>query len=121
MEILTLLRAQWDRALAVALTVAGAIVLVVGWVGVSGAEAVVKQMPYITSAGVSGIVLVAMGSVLWVSADLRDQWRELRLVRTTLQELAGSGRPLPALPPIAGAGVEVDRLSPAGSSAHRRA
>lgn len=90
MEILTLFRAQWDRTLAVAVTLAGLIVLVIGWVGVSGAEAVVKQLPYITSAGVTGIVLVAIGSVLWVSADLRDQWRELRIVRTTLQELAGS-------------------------------
>jgi hypothetical protein len=99
MEILTLLRAQWDRALAIAFTLVGVVVLVVGWIGVSGAEAVVKQLPYITSAGVSGIVLVALGSVLWVSADLRDHWRELRLVRVTLQDLARSARLLPELPP----------------------
>ena len=95
MEILTLFRAQWDRVLAVSVTLVGLIALIIGWVGVSGAEAVVKQLPYITSAGITGIVLVAIGSVLWVSADLRDQWRELRLVRITLQELAGSGTPLP--------------------------
>lgn len=109
MEIVTLLRAQWDRMLAVLLVIAGLVTLLIGWFGVSDAEAVVKQLPYITSAGVTGIVLVAMGSVLWVSADLRDQWRELRLVRVTLQELAGSGRALPPLPPVA-----------AGSAAHRR-
>jgi hypothetical protein len=117
MEILTLVRAQWDRVLAVLVTLAGVIVLIVGWFGVSGAEVVVKQLPYLASEGVSGIVLVAVGSVLWVSADLRDQWRELRLVRTTLQELAGSARVLPGLPPIPSA---ADDLVIAGSAAHRR-
>lgn len=119
MEILTLLRAQWDRALAIACTLAGVVVLVVGWFRVSGAAAVVKQLPYITSAGVSGIVLVAVGSVLWVSADLRDQWRELRLVRVTLQDLAGSARVLPELPPFPNA--PADTLTAVGSTAHRRA
>lgn len=118
MEILTLLRAQWDRVLAIAFTLVGVVVLVVGWIGVSGAEAVVKQLPYITSAGVSGIVLVALGSVLWVSADLRDQWRELRLVRVTLQDLAGSARLLPDLPPVPVAPAE--SLAAAGPTAHRR-
>jgi hypothetical protein len=117
MEILTLLRAQWDRALAIAFTLVGVVVLVVGWIGVSGAEAVVKQLPYITSAGVSGIVLVALGSVLWVSADLRDQWRELRLVRVTLQDLAGSARLLPELPPIPVPPTDV--LTTTGPGAHR--
>lgn len=107
MEILTLVRAQWDRGLAILLTLTGVIVLIIGWIGVSGAEAVVKQLPYLTSAGVSGIVLVAVGSVLWVSADLRDQWRELRLVRVTLQDLAGSARVLPELPPMPTTAAEV--------------
>lgn len=112
MEILTLIRAQWDRLLAVTLVIAGLITLLVGWLGVSDAEAVVKQLPYITSAGVTGIVLVAMGSVMWVSADLRDQWRELRTVRVTLQELAASDRPMTSLPAL-----DDDALAPA---AHRR-
>jgi hypothetical protein len=118
MEILTLLRAQWDRALAILLTLIGASVLILGWIGVSGSEAVVKQLPYIASEGVSGIVLVAVGSVLWVSADLRDQWRELRLVRISLQELAGSSRLLPELRPIPATPADV--LSAAGTVAHRR-
>lgn len=96
---MTLVRAQWDRGLAILFTVAGLVLLLVGWVGVSGAEVVVKQLPYVMSMGITGVVLVAIGAVLWVSADLRDQWRELRMVRMSLRELTG----LPAMaPPVAG-------------------
>jgi hypothetical protein len=95
MELMTLVRAQWDRGLAILFTISGLVMLLVGWVGVSGAEVVVKQLPYVMSLGITGVVLVAIGAVLWVSADLRDQWRELRLVRISLRELTG----LPATEP----------------------
>lgn len=104
MELTTLVRAQWDRGLAILFTVAGLVMLLIGWIGVSGAEVVVKQLPYVMSLGITGVVMVAIGAVLWVSADLRDQWRELRMVRTSLRELTG----LPELTP------------PAAGSAHRK-
>ncbi|GAA0608012.1 hypothetical protein GCM10009547_07450 [Sporichthya brevicatena] len=89
MELMTLVRAQWDRGLAILFVLIGLAMLLVGWVGVSGAEVVVKQLPYVMSLGITGVVMVAIGAVLWVSADLRDQWRELRLVRLSLRELSG--------------------------------
>ena len=87
MEILTLIRSQWDRALAVVCAVVGLVMLLLGWIGVSGVNLVVKQMPYIMSGGIGGIIVVAIGAALWVSADLRDEWSELRRLRLTLDRM----------------------------------
>jgi hypothetical protein len=42
-------------------------------------------MPYIVSNGLFGIFLLGIAAVLWISADLRDEWRELRRVGTLLE------------------------------------
>jgi hypothetical protein len=56
---------------------AGVVVLIIGWVGVSGTEYPAAQLPYIISGGVGGIFLLGLGAMLWLSADLRDEWRKL--------------------------------------------
>ena len=84
MEFLTLLRSQWDRAIAIACAVGGAVSLLIGWIGTSGTEHVAEQMPYIVSAGFTGIFLLGIAAVMWITADLRDEWRELRRVGTLL-------------------------------------
>ncbi len=81
-------RAQWDRVLAAVATVAGAILLIIGWVGVSGTGFVSEQLPYIASEGLGGVFLLGVGGMLWLSADLRDEWRELRAIRVRLDETA---------------------------------
>lgn len=86
-ELMKLARAQWDRAAAVGLTIAGMISLILGWIGVSGANAVVKQMPYIVSNGIGGLAMIAVGAALWVASDMRDEWSELRRLRLTLERL----------------------------------
>ena len=86
-ELIKLLRAQWDRAAAVGLTIAGLISLILGWIGVSGANAVVKQLPYIVSNGIGGLAMIAIGAALWVASDMRDEWSELRRLRLTLERL----------------------------------
>lgn len=87
MNLVKLTRAQWDRAAAVLFTVAGLIALLLGWIGVSGANAVVKQLPYIISGGIGGIALVGVGAALWVASDMRDEWSELRRLRLTVDRL----------------------------------
>lgn len=87
MDLLKLTRTQWDRAAAVLLTIAGLLALLAGWIGVSGANAVVKQLPYIISGGIGGIALVAVGAALWVASDMRDEWSELRRLRLTVDRL----------------------------------
>jgi len=70
-------RAQWDRVLGGALFAAGALALIIGWVRVSEQILTVLQMPYVVSGGLGGIFLLGLGSVFWLSADMRDEWRKL--------------------------------------------
>ncbi len=64
------LQLQWDRTLAWVLVAAGAVALIVGWVGVSGTAYSAEQLPYIISGGIGGIFLLGVGATLWLSADL---------------------------------------------------
>ncbi|MGQ0844019.1 MAG: hypothetical protein ACT4QF_07770 [Sporichthyaceae bacterium] len=75
---------QWDRTLAAVCVLAGAILLIVGWFHVSDTGFVAEQLPYLASEGLGGLFLLGLGGMLWLSADLRDQWRELRGLRVEL-------------------------------------
>jgi len=83
------LRLQWDRALAWVLVTAGAIALIVGWVGVSGTAYAAEQLPYIISGGIGGIFLLGVGATLWLSADLRDEWRKLDRIEEAMLQREG--------------------------------
>jgi hypothetical protein len=85
-DIVGWLRLQWDRTAAWACVLAGAITLVVGWVGVSGTVFTVKQMPYIAGCGLGGMFLLGTGAMLWLSADLRDEWRKLDRIEAVLRD-----------------------------------
>lgn len=86
MDKLTLLiRSQWDRLLAVAAAIAGAVVLIIGWLGVSGTAYPAEQMPYLISVGMGGLFLLGVSSALWLSADLRDEWRKLDRIEQALR------------------------------------
>jgi len=80
-DILTFLRAQWDRVLAAVALAAAIITLIVGWLGISGTPHVAEQLPYVISCGIGGLVYLTVAATLWLSADLRDEWRELRILR----------------------------------------
>lgn len=103
MELLRWARAQWDRATAIAAGVAGAVALLLGWTGISGTGYTAKQLPYIISGGMAGIFLLGVACTLWLSADLRDEWRKLDgledAVRTAgLQIPASVVSPYPSRP-----------------------
>ena len=80
------LQLQWDRTAAWVLVAAGAIAVIVGWVGVSGTAYSAEQLPYIISGGIGGIFLLGVGATLWLSADLRDEWRKLDRIEEALQQ-----------------------------------
>ena len=86
-ELIKYLRVQWDRAGAIACAVLGVVMLIVGYVGTSGTEYIAEQIPYLVSGGLTGIVLLAAAAVLWISADLRDEWRELAEQGETLRRI----------------------------------
>jgi hypothetical protein len=76
-DIVRFLRNQWDRAGAGLCVIGGGIALVVGYYGMSGTLETAKQLPYVVSGGMTGLFLLGLGALLWLSADLRDEWRKL--------------------------------------------
>ena len=130
MEILNWFRVEKDRGLALLAVAAAVVALILGYLGVSGTPYVAKQMSFIISGGIVGIVLAGVGATLWLSADLRDEWQELRELRMTLREqqiaLTRLGGEQAAFAPSNGsardrtpAGVAGEQL--AGSSSGRHA
>ena len=87
MHLMSWLRLQWDRTLSVGLVVLGFLVVLVGWLGVSDQIYPAAQLPYLLSGGVLGILLIGVGATVWLSADMRDEWRKLARVEEQLDEL----------------------------------
>ncbi len=83
---MTYIRCQWDRVGAVLAIVGGLIALLFGWIGTSGKEYLALQLPYIVSGGLLGIFLLGVGVMFWISADLRDEWRQLHTVAVLLAQ-----------------------------------
>jgi hypothetical protein len=77
---------QWDRTLAVVLALGGLLACLLGWFGISRSVLATQQIPYLASGGFLGLCLIGLGATLWLSADLRDEWRVLDEIR---EELAG--------------------------------
>lgn len=86
MDLTTWARAQWDRLAAWVLILFGVIFLILGWVGVSRYAYPADQLPYIISGGIGGLMAVGVGAMLWLSADLRDEWRMLRRIDAALRD-----------------------------------
>ena len=83
-----LLTLFWDRVAAVTCVVVAVVTLIVGWIQLSAESQAGDQIPYIMSAGIGGLFLLAIGLTLWLSADLRDEWRKLDVIDETLRRLA---------------------------------
>lgn len=87
----TWLRAEWDRAAGVGFLVAGATCLVVGYSGVAGSTYVPQALSFIASGGFFGLLLVAVGATLLITAALHDEWRKLDRIEQAIDRLAQSG------------------------------
>ena len=92
MTVLRWIRIQWDRVLAVTLVIAGALALIIGWTGISDEVFAARQLPYLLSGGIGGLFLLGAGATLWLSADMRDEWHQLRRIEARM----AAGDPLPA-------------------------
>lgn len=84
MGLAQMLRLGWDRVAAWTCVLAGALALLGGWLGVSDKLYTAEQIPYVISAGLGGVFLLGLGGVLWLSADLRDEWTQLDRVEALL-------------------------------------
>jgi len=83
-NLLRLLRVHWDRVAAWVLVAAGAAAIVIGWFGVRSRALTAGQIPYVMSGGIGGLFLLGLGAMLWLSADLRDEWRKLDRIEAAL-------------------------------------
>jgi len=123
--VLTILRSQWDRVAALTALLLGALALVNGWFGVSGASLSTEQMPYIVSGGLAGLFLLGIAVALWISADLRDEWHlladldeRLESIETRLGASAQSPPPVEREPrPVAGVDPSAVDATPNGRPA----
>lgn len=86
------LRVQWDRSAAWGCVALGALLLVVGWYGMSDKALAEQQLPYLLSGGLGGLFLLGLGSALLLSADLRDEWRKLDAIEEALRAGETPGR-----------------------------
>ncbi|MGH9034593.1 MAG: hypothetical protein ACRD0O_02430 [Acidimicrobiia bacterium] len=92
------LRAEWDRVAGYSLIALGALLLVLGYAGVSDSPYVAEGLSYIMSGGIGGLFMLGAGATLLISADLHDEWRKLDRVEEALR----AGEPIPApVPPAA--------------------
>lgn len=97
------LKRRWRTIAGWSAVLAGAVVLIGGWLGVSGETIVAKQLPYLISGGLGGLAFVGVGVGLLVAEDLHQERARLGrleaevlevrdLVRALAEERAGSSR-----------------------------
>lgn len=104
------------------LALAGAVALFVGWYGVSGEALTAKQIPYLVSAGLTGVALFIMAGVFLATDDIRRQFNQIAELQRKVDDLyalfAADIAAAESLAPVAAdAGTYV--ALPAGSSYHR--
>jgi hypothetical protein len=96
-DLVTWVRAQWDRIVGTGLLALGAGLVLSGWIGVSGTSDGAEQLSYLVSGGVGGLFCLGAGATLIVSAHLEDEWRKLDdLTRAVRRHLS----PEPADPAV---------------------
>jgi hypothetical protein len=86
-DVLTWLRAQWDRVLGFTLVAAGAIALVVAYEKAADTRYLAEQITVLISGGLGGLFCLGAGATLLVCADIRDEWRKLDRIEGVLLEI----------------------------------
>jgi hypothetical protein len=94
-DIARWLRAEWDRVAGFGLIGLGALLLVLGYSGVSRSPYVAEQLAYVVSGGMGGLFCLGFGAVLLLGADLHDEWRKLDKIEVAIRQSAGAP-PAPA-------------------------
>jgi hypothetical protein len=105
MDVLTVLKSQWDRIAAVVCAVGGVILLIVGYQGIADSPYVAEELAYLISGGLGGVFLLGVAATLYISADMHDEWRKLDRIEEAIlslgEERGGNGRYDDIVEPIA--------------------
>lgn len=86
MDVVIVLRANWERITGWALVAFGLVLLAAGAAQVAGAKFLVDQLSFLASGGIGGLACVALGSALLLSSALHDDWRRLERIEAVLRE-----------------------------------
>lgn len=81
------LKNRWRTLLGWASIAGGGVALLVGWLGVSGETLVAKQLPYLVSGGLGGLVLIGAGVGVLIADDLRSERSRIGRVEAELLEV----------------------------------
>ena len=119
MEALKWIRLQWDRVAAWVCVAGGAVALIVGWVGVSTTAFPAEQIPYVISGGIGGIFFLGLAAILWLSADLRDEWTKLDRIEDVLRGPAAPVHATSSAPSSEDPGSAANELGPADGGQSR--
>jgi hypothetical protein len=87
-NVLTVLKSQWDRVTAFACLAAGVIALIVGYHGVAHTKYTPDALAYLISGGLGGVFLLGVGALLYSSADMHDEWRKLDRIEAAILRLS---------------------------------
>src|SRR5687768_17801756 len=64
-----------------------ALVILIGWIGVSGTPVVAKQIPYVVSGGIFGVFLAIFGAYFLGTEELRKDSGRLDKLERMVEEL----------------------------------
>ena len=106
------------KALAAALTVAGLVAVLVGYLGVRDESHIELQLPYLISGGLGGLVLMGLGALVLIQYQMRIQARRFAEMTDTLDEWKEQA--LAELRSfLEGAEIDVEVLTPASNGRKR--
>ena len=108
------------KALAAALTVAGLVAVLVGYLGVRNQSHIELQLPYLISGGLGGLVLMGLGALVLIQYQMRIQARRFAEMTDSLDEWKEQAiAELRTF--LEGAEIDVEVLTPATNGRRRPA
>jgi hypothetical protein len=106
------------KSLAAALTIAGLIAVLVGYLGVRDESHIELQLPYLISGGLGGLVLMGLGALMLIQYQMRIQARRFAEMTDTLDEWKEQAiAELRTF--LEGATIDVEVLTPASNGRKR--
>jgi hypothetical protein len=78
---------NWRPTIGWVLVGLGAVLAILGWIGVSGEDIAPLQLPYLASGSIGGLLLAAVGIGLVVGSDVRREHERLGRIEGELLEL----------------------------------
>jgi hypothetical protein len=98
-----MINSKYRVATGYAMIVAGVVVAVIGWFGVSGQTEVAFQLPYFASAAVGALMLLGFGGLLLLNAQLETDGDRLEELEEAVRQLSNEiGRLVDDLTPRRG-------------------